>query len=194
MRKLCLLLVFLVPGLLLSAPIVPNTQGFNMVGYVGKSVNLSITLDDTEMYRQSQVWSFDMLDPRVQRLEGASLINGTGFRFASWSLTYNSNQIILRVSHDELQNEADLTKSVDYTLAIECSKTAFNLGETYKFGKVLTAEDGVVSIDFSTFGDPNQIAINNYGLFIRLNATQADINALPDGVYFSTINLEVVSV
>lgn len=193
MRKLCLLLVFLVPGLLLSAPIVPNTQGFNMVGYVGKSVNLSITLDDTEMYRQSQVWSFDMLDPRVQRLEGASLINGTGFRFASWSLTYNSNQIILRVSHDELQNEADLTKSVDYALAIECSKTAFNLGETYKFGKIVLANE-VVSIDFSTFGDPNQIAINNYGLFIRLNATKADINDLPDGVYFSTINLEVVSV
>lgn len=193
MRKLCLLLVFLVPGLLLSAPIVPNTQGFNMVGYVGKSVNLSITLDDTEMYRQSQVWSFDMLDPRVQRLEGASLINGTGFRFASWSLTYNSNQIILRVSHDRLQNEADLTKSVDYALAIECSKTAFNLGETYKFGKIVFANE-VVSIDFSTFGDPNQIAINNYGLFIRLNATKADINDLPDGVYFSTINLEVVSV
>lgn len=193
MKKIFFCLVFFLICFPLISAITPTVDSLMLVGYAGNQCSLSISLDDTPLYKETGVWSFKMTDTRVQKLTGATLVNGTGFRFASWSLISNTNQIELIIDHDKLVNESDPNEFVDYALAVECSKIPYNTTAAYKYGIIFTEADGPQTVDFSQASNDPFVSVNNYGLFIRLDATEEDVNQLESGVYYSTIYMTVNS-
>lgn len=190
---LSLLLLFCSTAFLFALAIVPNTQGCAINGYVGYQCFLNMSLDNTPLLEESGIWSFDLEDPAVQKVSGSSFINGTGLRIGSWSLVCNTNNLILKVSHDKLVHESDMSQSVDYLLAVECSNHPYNTTKTYQYGEVITALDGDVEIDLSAISNNSYFSITNYGLFIRLNESPLYIASLKGGVYYSSIHMEVLA-
>lgn len=185
------IIVFILVITISAAPL--KTDVLDILGYVGNQCVISISLDQTPLYMQTGVYSFNMKDDFVQKLSGASLVNGTGFRFASWSLISNTNQIEVVINHDLLVNEIDPNYEVDYALAVECSKIPYNTTEAYKYGIIFTAADGPQTVNFTQATNESFVSVNNFGLFIRLDATSAEVSELPSGVYYSTITMEVNS-